>query len=280
VVSRNVASTLALVLRTAFVGVWVLFTVWILLWLVLSSLKGSRQIFAGMWGLPTEVHLENYESAWLSTDLATAMRNSIVVDAISTAAILALAAPAAYALSRVDFRGAGTVLNFFVVGIGIPLQVLLIPLYVMMARLGLVNSLVGLSIEYIAVSLPFTVFLLTGFFRTLPSELEEAAMLDGASPLATFVRIMLPLAAPGLITAAIINVVGIWNEFFLALVLLNENSKYTLPVAIVNMYGSLKFTGNWGGLLAGIVIVILPITTVYVLLSNRIIRGLTFGSGR
>jgi ABC-type glycerol-3-phosphate transport system permease component len=261
-------------------GAWVAFTVWVFVWVLMASFKTTGQIFSNPWGLPTSLHWENYAQAWFATDLATAMRNSVAVDVISTGIILALSAPAAYVLSRADFPGIGVLTNFFVIGIGIPVQVILIPLYLMLARVGLIDSLLGLGLEYVAISLPFTIYLLTGFFASLPRELEEAAAIDGASAFRTFIRVMLPLASPGLITAGVLNLVGLWNEFFLVFTLVNSNENFTLPVAIVNMYGNMLYTGNWAGLLAGVIIVVLPITVAYFWLSNRIIEGLTLGSAR
>ncbi len=262
------------------IGPWVAFTVFVFLWILFGSFKTTDELFSHLWSLPSRLHFENYLNAWQSTDLATAMRNSVLVVGASTVLTVSMAALAAYVLSRVNFPGAGILTNFFAIGIGIPLQTVVIPIFVMLAHVGLVNSLVGLAIVYISASLPFTVFLLTGYFRSLPYELEEAAAIDGASPLVTFLVIMLPLASPGLLTAAMVNIVGLWNEFFLALTLLNDNSKFTLPLQIVNLYGNLKFTGNWAGMFAGVIIVVLPVTLAYIWLSNRIIEGLTLGTGR
>jgi N-acetylglucosamine transport system permease protein len=262
-------------------GGWALFTIFIFLWILAGSLKSTGELFShSLWALPATLRIHNYVSAWLSTDLARGFLNSVGVVGGSTVATLALSAPAAYVLSRVDFPGASALTNFFAIGIGIPVQVVLIPLFVSLSRVHLTNSLVGLSLVYVSASIPFTVFLLTGFFRSLPYTLEEAAAVDGASAVRTFVEIMLPLARPGLIAAAALNMVGLWNEFFLALTLLNDNSQYTLPLQIVNLYGNLKFTGEWGGLFAGIVIVVAPLIAAYLWLSSRMIEGLTLGTGK
>lgn len=263
-----------------FVWLWVAFILFVFAWLLFSSFKGNRELFESMWSLPASVNWENYATAWSAADLTTAFRNSLLLVTMSVIGIVALSAPAAYVLSRVQFPGAGLLTNYFIIGIGIPVQVILIPLFLLMARLRLVNSLSGLMLVYIAISLPFTIFLLTGFFRSLPYELEEAAAIDGAGPFMTFFRVMMPLARPGLITAAILNVVDLWNEYLLALVLLNDNSKYTLSLGILNMYASMRYTSNWVGLFAGVVIVILPVAALYAWLSNRIIEGMTLGSGK
>jgi ABC-type glycerol-3-phosphate transport system permease component len=204
--------------------------------------------------------------------------NSVLVDGGATVITLAIAAPAAYVLSRTRFRGVDTLSYAFVLGIGIPVQAVLIPLYVLMANTGLLDSLVGLAVAYVATTVPFIVFLLTGYFRSLPRELEEAAAIDGANAFRTFLVVMVPVAWPGILTAAIFELVALWSEFFLALTLINSNQNDTLPLAIVNMYATMKYTGDWSGLFAGVIIVVLPITVAYGILSKRMMEGLTLGA--
>jgi len=261
---------------------WVLFGVFIYVWLILGSVKTTQQIFTAPWGLPSwPLQWGNFVAAWASSELGTAVINSVLIVGVSTIVIVGLGAAAAYALTRCGLRFAEPLTIFFAVGIGIPGQAIVIPLFLLLADLQLIDTQLGLIITYVSLALPFTVFLLTGFFLTPPTELEEAASLDGASPWQTFVRIMLPLARPGLITAAILNVVSLWNEFFFALVLFNgPNGQTTLPVAIVDSYSSLRFTGNWAPLFAEMLIVTLPILFLYFWLSNRIIEGLTLGMGK
>ena len=158
------------------------------------------------------------------------------------------------------------------------MQAVLIPLYVLMVRVGLLDSLFGLVLAYVATTVPFIVFLLTGYFRSLPREMEEAAAIDGAGAFRTFLQVMVPVAWPGILTAAMFEIVALWSEFFLALTLINSNQHDTLPLAIVNLYGTMKYTGDWAGLFAGVVIVVLPITVAYGILSKRMMSGLTLGA--
>jgi N-acetylglucosamine transport system permease protein len=260
--------------------VWVAFTIFLFSWLFASSLKSNKIVLSQPWSLPDGLHVENYVSAFTVLNLGRATFNSIMVVGVSTAVIVALSAPAAYVLSRIGFRGVGLTTNLFIMGIGVPVQVLLIPFVFMLAGLHLNDSLFGLGLTYVSVSLPFTVFLLTGYFRSLPYELEESAAIDGAGPVRTFFSIMLPLARPGLVTAAILNCVLLWNEFLLALSILSDNSQYTLALALLNMYGSMRYTANWSGLFAGVIIIVIPMVLAYLWLSNRIIEGLTLGSGK
>jgi len=151
----------------------------------------------------------------------------------------------------------------------------------MLAKVDLINCLIGLMLVSIGVGMPFTVFLLTGFFRSLPSELEEAAALDGASPVATFVRVMLPVARGGLITALVLQIISNWNETLIALTLLQSTDKYTLPLALISFVQQQTYSGaDWGGLFAGLTIVILPMLIVYVLLGRKLSEGLTLGVGK
>ncbi|TMR31855.1 carbohydrate ABC transporter permease [Nonomuraea zeae] len=154
-------------------------------------------------------------------------------------------------------------------------------LFVLMERLSPVNSLFGLFLLYVAVSLPFTVFLLTGYFASLPGELEEAAAIDGASRLPTFWTIMLPLARSGLITAFTLNAIGLWNEAFLALVFVQSTDKQTLPLALLGFLAKQQYSGaDYGVLFAGVVIIVLPMLLLYVWLGRRIIEGMTLGAGK
>jgi ABC-type glycerol-3-phosphate transport system permease component len=264
-----------------FIWLWVLFGCFLLVWTAMNSLKSDVDIFTRTWAPPElPLHFENYVTAWTSSNLASAAINTILVVVVSTALIVGISAPAAYALTRLNLPAAEPLTIFFAIGIGIPGQAILIPLFLMLAKLQLVNTLPGLALVYISLSLPFTVFLLTGFLRTLPADLEEAASIDGASTFQAFWQIMLPLARPGLITAAILNAVALSSEFLFALVLFNFRGQTTLPVAIINTYSSLRYTGAWGALFAEIVIVCVPVIFAYAWLSNRIIEGLTLGRGR
>jgi len=161
---------------------------------------------------------------------------------------------------------------------GIPYQLLLVPLFFMMAGIGLTNTLSGLTLLYVALSIPFTVFIMQGFFKTLPSELEQAALIDGCTPISTFFRIMLPLGRPALVTAGIFNFIFLWNEFLLAFTFIGHKRGFTLPVGIYGLQGSLQYTGDWVALFAGFVVVSLPTLVVYIFMSKQVIEGLTMGA--
>jgi N-acetylglucosamine transport system permease protein len=263
---------------TTVLVLWTAFTIFAFLWIVMASFKGNQELFANAWSLPTTFHFENYVKAWSVVRMGDYFLNSLVVVSISTATIVAVSAPAAYVLSRIPFPGREVVNSSFIIGMGVPYQLLLVPLFVLLTQIKLVDTLPGLMTVYVALSLPFTVFLLSGFFRSLPSELEDAAAIDGASEYQIFYRVMLPLASPGIITAAIFNFIGLWNEYMLALVMINDQDKRTLSLGLYGLQGSMQYTADWVGLFAGVVIVMVPTFILFVVLSERVIEGITLGA--
>lgn len=257
---------------------WALFNIFCVYWIVVSSLKTNKEVFRAPWGLPASPQFENFVEIWQVANLGVELRNSVIITAASVLLILILCAPAAYVLSRIKFRGSGWLISLFVAGAGVPGAMLIIPLFVIMSNLGLINTLHGLILIYTTVSIPFSMFVLTGFFKTLPTEFEEAARIDGCSEFGVFWRVMLPLASPGLITVAIFNFVAIWNEYALALVFIQDPAKMPLARGLYSIASSMIYTGNWVGLFAAVVIVMVPSIIAYILLSEHLIEGITAGA--
>ena len=257
---------------------WSAFTVLVFLWLVSSSFRTNQELYSNLWGLPRGLDWANYAKAWGVAHIGAYFSNSLVVVLTSVLATTFLGAMGAYALARIRFPGFTPVFYSLIGGMAVPVQLLLVPLFMVLAKMHLVNKHLGLIIAYTAYLLPFTMFLLVGFFRTLPTELEEAAAMDGASDLLIFWRIMLPLAAPGLVTAAIFNFITVWNEYLLALVLLSKASTWTVSLGLYNLRVVMGSTSDWVSLFAGVVIVLLPSLLIYVTLSDRVISGLTLGA--
>ncbi|MFL6133937.1 MAG: carbohydrate ABC transporter permease [Nocardioidaceae bacterium] len=277
-VSGGVYKTVA----TKLIWVWVASITLLFLWVVVASLKDSTDIFspARAFRLPTSLQWGNYGAAWVNSDVGHAFLNTVAVVGIASLLTVAISAPAAYALSRFQTRLSSPLIGLFAIGMGIPMQATIIPVLVVFQRLGLANSLTGLGIMYVAVQTPFTVFLLTGFFRSLPFELEEAAAMDGASVIRTFREIMLPLAQSGLITALSLNIVFLWNETALVLFLVQDDAKFTLGRSLLNLSTIATYTSTWGALFAGCVIVVVPILLTYALLGRRIVEGMTLGAAK
>lgn len=269
------------------VTVWVItaFNLLVLYWLVMAAFKTPVEIFTKPFALPytwfaRHNPFRNFLYAWNQAGFGQAFLVTVLLVAVATVSVVLVSAPAAYALTRLGVRGSDGLTNVIAIGMGVPFQTVIIPLFVALAKIHLTNSLFGLYLIYVALSIPFTVFLLTGFFRSLPDELEEAAAIDGASPIRSFFSIMLPLARGGLITALILNAIGLWNETLLALVFLQDNAKFTLARALFNFYGAASYQSEYGGLIAGVAIVVLPMLVLYVVLARRIITGLTLGAGK
>ena len=265
-------------LGMGFVLLWLVFNLAIFAWMLLSSLKSDGEVFADPWGLPDDWRFDNYSRAWQDSDLGTAVINSLLLVTAASVTTVVLGALAAYPLARHQSRGSNLTLMYFVLGMGVPLQSIVVPAYIAMAKLDMTNTLGGLFFLYVGFSLPFTVFLLTGFFRSLPTRLEEAAALDGCSAFRTFRSVMLPLARPGIVTALLLNVVSMWNETLLALIFIVDDDRQPLALAILSFYGTMLYNNAWGALFAGVCIVVLPMLALYLWLARHIIAGMTLGA--
>jgi len=257
---------------------WSLVSILSVAWVLMSSFKSNQELFASVWGLPTNIRWTNYAKAWTRSRMSRYMWNSVFVTLFTVGIAGLLGSAASYILARFQFWGNRVLLSTFVAGRAVPLQLILVPLYLMFSRLSITNSLPALIAAYVGVCLPFTVFVLTGFFRCLPRELEESAILDGASEYQVFWHVMLPLAKPGLITVSIFNFLLIWNEYVLALFLLSDPSKMTVPVGLYNLRATQGYAGDWGSMFAGLVIILVPATIVFLVLERRIVGGLTTGA--
>ena len=207
------------------VGGWSAFSLFFVVWVVLASLKSTRNLFGNPWSVPLNPAFGNYVKTWFVSRFGEYFLNSLLVVSLSVLGFLIVSAPAAYVLSRGKFRGREAISNFIVFGMGVPIPLLFVPLVVLVSTLHVVDTLTGLGLIYVSLSVPFTVYVLQGFFSSLPSELESAAVIDGCSDWQIFWHVMLPLARPGLATVAILNFVGLWNEYQLSLVLINSSGK-------------------------------------------------------
>lgn len=256
---------------------------WVMLALtLLLAVPALRVALAYDWS-PYTHFAENYVHAWRVSRMGDYVINSVLISICTVSLVALVASMAAYALTRLIFPGRGTVMTGIIACMAIPGFVLVVPLFIMMkgwsiGNFSFMDSRVGLAVLYAAVSLPFTIFVLSGFYRTLPSELAESAALDGASPWAIFAKIYFPLASPGLATAAIFNFLAVWNEYNFALIFLTNPQFKTLPVGLYNLQAAQQYEVNWPPLFAGIVILCLPTFLIFVVLQERIIAGITVGA--
>jgi raffinose/stachyose/melibiose transport system permease protein len=247
-----------------------------LLFMVLSSLKTTREIFQRPFGLPLETRWDNYAQLWGAAHFAAYMQNSVVVTVASMALILAAGTLAAFALGRYRFRGNDLIYVFFLSGIMVPIRLAIIPLFVMMRDLRLLDTLPSLILVYAASGLPSAIFILTGFFRALPRDLDSAARVDGAGEAAILLRVLLPLTRPALAIVTIYNIIPVWNDFFFPLVFIHDERLKTLPLGLTVFFG--QYATNWAALFAGLTLSAAPVLLLYIIMSQQFIKGLTAGA--
>ncbi|MEV5510241.1 carbohydrate ABC transporter permease [Streptomyces orinoci] len=259
--------------------IWGLMVTMPLLWAVMSAFKTDNEIFTSPWSLPKSLRFDAWRRAWTTAHMSEYFLNSLIVVAGSLAGTMLLGAMAAYVLARFDFPGNRLIYFLFIGGMSFPVILALVPLFFVMKNMELLNTYPGLILVYIAYSLPFTVFFLTGFFRTLPTEVAEAALIDGASHSRTFFQVMLPMAKPGLISVGTFNFLGQWNQYLLPTVLnVGDEHKRLLPQGLVALAASQQYKGDWSGLFAGLVMAMLPVLGAYVVFQRQVQAGLTAGS--
>ncbi|MEU3499479.1 carbohydrate ABC transporter permease [Streptomyces hundungensis] len=262
-----------------FLLVWALMVGVPLLWALWSSFKTSGDILTHPWALPSELHFENWSRAWSKANIGQYFINTAFVVGLSTAGTMLLGSMAAYVLARFEFPGNRFIYFLFVGGMAFPVVMVLVPLFFVTKNLGILNTLPGLILIYIAYSLPFTVFFMTAFFRTLPTTVAEAALIDGASHTRTFFQIMLPMAKPGIISIGIFNVLGQWNQYLLPLVLNQGDTKnWVLTQGLADLAVQQGYQGDWGALFAGLSIAMLPVLAVYIVFQKQVQAGLTAGA--
>ncbi len=262
----------ALLLIQCFVVIYPVF------WSVCMSLKPNSQFFQDIWGLPKEFAFDNYIRAWQNSHVGDYFFNSVFVTVVSTVAIMGTCIPLSYVLGRYVFKGRGVIKALVVSGLLFPSMTALISQYLMLSKVNLLDSYVGLILIYVAVSVPFSVFMLTGFFSTIPRELEEAARLDGCGYTKTMWKIMVPMAKPGIIMVTVLNVLSIWNEYSIALTLIRDPNKRTMAIGITSMLNSQTQYTDWGALFAGVCLLMGMSFIIYVLFQRQIRGSVTLGA--
>ncbi|MEU4236371.1 carbohydrate ABC transporter permease [Actinoplanes sp. NPDC026619] len=261
---------------------WALVTAGPLIWVVLASFKNNTEIFLGKpFALPSSFSLSTYFDAWTEAHIGRYFFNSVIVVLISTAGTMLFGSMAAYVLARYKFPGNRFIYYLFVSGLAFPTFMALAPLFYILKNMGLLGSYTGLVLVYIAYSLPFTVFFLAAFFKSLPYEIEEAATVDGASHTRKFFQIMMPMARSGLVSITIFNIVGQWNQYLLPVVVMTgpgAENKYLLTQGIANISVSAGYHAQWSTLFAALTLSILPMIVVYAIFQRQIQAGLTAGA--
>ena len=232
--------------------------------LISGSLKGKTEIFSSsIWSLPENPVWKNYADAWSISNIGKYTLNSLYVTGLTLLLLIIIGSMAAYILGRVRFRASGLVMSFIMAGMMIPPFVIAVPLFNILQKIGLLNNLNGLVLVYTAKQLPFTIFVLTSFYKGLPFDLEEAAIIDGASPVRTFGSIMFPLTMPAVVSVSINNLINVWNEFLLALIFISKKKVYTLPIGLFHLSQAAEYSSAWTILFAGMVISIVPSLIIF-----------------
>ena len=265
------------------VGLWIALVIAAILWIspfffiVLTALKTRPDLIrTGAFGLPTEIAWQNFTSAWETAKLSVTARNSAVISFTKVPIGLFLSSLAAFALVRMRFPLQKLLFVVVVMGTMIPVQVAIGPLFRLILRMDLLNTYLGILLPYLAFGVPFQVFILRGFFRNVPLELDEAARIDGASRFGVYWRIILPLSRPVLAALFILDFVATWNEFGIALVILQRQASWTIPLSLQAFQG--QFGSNYTHLNAAIVMAILPVVIVYLLFQRYFVSGLVSGA--
>ena len=259
------------------VFIWVLFTAVMLFWILGASLSTSREIYRGeIFQFASGFHWSNYADAWNAQNVSVFFGNSLLYSVISCVGVLAISAPAAYVLSRWEFTGGKALRIGLVIAMSVPVIMVIMPIYSLSVQWGIKGRIL-LVVLYIMLRVPYTTIYLLDFFSTLSRTYEEAAYLDGCSGPNTFLKIMLPLVQPAIVTVTIFNFMSVWNEFFMALIFPSSESMAPVGVGLLNIINSMKYTGNVGGMFAAVIIVFLPTFLLYIFMSEKIIAGVTGG---
>lgn len=269
-----------------FLLIWGLITALPLLWTLLSAIKREHEFLNDPLGLPSGFQWDNFARAWTAANIGQYFMNSVIVVSMSLTLTMLLGSMGAYVLARYDFPGNRIIYFSFVVGLVFPVFLALVPLFFIVQKtenipvigqfLGL-SSYLSLALVYAAFSMPFTIFFLTAFFRTLPTTVAEAAIVDGCSHFALFFRVMLPMAKPGIISLALFNFLGHWNQYILPVTLMTDRDKKVLAQGIASLAVNQGYQGDWTALFAGLVIALLPVLLVYILFQKKVQAGLTAG---
>jgi N-acetylglucosamine transport system permease protein len=261
-------------------AVWSVVVIVPFLWVVLSSFKTTKEILASPFSLPAHWQFDNYAHAWTDAGIRQFFVNTVIVVGVALVLVMLLGAMCAYVLARFKFPGSRFIYYLMLAGLTFPIFLAIVPLFFILKNLGLINTLPGLIMVYVAFALPFTVFFLYAFFRTLPDDVYEAALIDGAGEWRTFFRIMLPMARPGMAAVAIFNFLGLWNQFLLPVALNTDQSRYVLTQGMASFASQAGYAVDFGALFAAVVITVVPVLIVYVIFQRRLEGSVSRGTFR
>jgi N-acetylglucosamine transport system permease protein len=258
--------------------IWSLIVILPLLWTLMTSFKTTREIFASPFTLPADWNFDNYVSAWTQEGIGNYFLNTVIVVGFALVVVMVLGAMCAYVLARYKFFGSRAIYYLMLAGLTFPVFLAIVPLFFVLRNIGLLNTLPGLILTYVAFALPFTVFFLYSFFKGLPDEIAEAAAIDGAGEWRTFFQVMLPMAKPGMASVAIFNFLGLWNQFLLPVALNTNKSNYVLSQGMASFASSAGYAVDFGALFAAVVITIVPVLVAYVIFQRQLQGSVSQGT--
>ncbi len=267
------------VLSYMLIVIWISISVLTIGWFVMSSFKSNTELFSKVWSFPEKMQWGNYLRAWTNGSMGDYFLNTIIIMICSLTVLMTFGSMASYALARYShYRWVRILLLVFIIGLSIPAQITLVPLYLTYASSGLLNTYLGIILVYCAVYMPFTVFVLSGFFAGIPPEIEQAAMIDGCHKFGIFWRIAVPMAKPGLVSVLIFNFLSIWNEYFYAMILIQDPAKMPLSAGLYNLKSQQQMSMDWAALFAGVVILVIPTMVMFLIMQKKIAKGITAGA--
>jgi len=243
-----------------------------IIWIVILSFKTRKEFYANPLSLPENFYLGNYIKVFTDSPIITFLMNSIIVTSISLALILIVSTLAGYSLARIPFNASRILFMIFIMCEVVPIHILIVPLFVLINLFKLSDSLWGLIFAYVAMRIGLSVMLMRGFFRSIPSSLEDAAKIDGCNLLQNIYYIMLPMARPGIIVTAIINFIFLWNEYFLATIILPKQTLFTLPPGLAAAFIG-RYTSNWPVMAAAFTVIFLPAVLIFIFTQDKIVVG-------
>lgn len=244
--------------------------------MIISSFKSKMEIFTSPLSWPSSFNFENYAIVWEKVNFSGYFWNSLIVSFFSVFIVLFVSSLAGFYLARYHFKWNPFILFFFMIGLMLPMKLAIIPLYLLMMNLGLLDSLLSLIAVYVAGGIPFAVFLFYGFFSTLPKDLEQSARLDGCNDFQVYYKIVLPLMKPSIAIVGIINLVNVWNDFFYPLIFIRSAEYRTIPLGMLTLFG--EYDTDWNLLFAGLTISSLPLLIAFLFASRTFIDGMTQGA--
>ncbi|WP_425865103.1 carbohydrate ABC transporter permease [Arthrobacter sp. TWP1-1] len=259
-------------------SLWALLVLIPLGWTLMSSFKTTSEIFASPFSLPADWKFENYVNAWNTAGIGMYFFNTVIVVGFALVIVMVLGAMCAYVLARYVFPGSRAIYYLMLAGLTFPIFLAIVPLFFILKNLGLLNTLPGLIIVYVAFALPFTVFFLFSFFKALPHEIGEAAQIDGAGEWRTFFQVMLPMAKPGLASVAIFNFLGLWNQYLIPVAINTNRDNYVLSQGIAAYAGQQGYAVDFGSLFAAAIIVVVPVLIMYILFQRQLQGSVSAGT--